>query len=96
MTTATGLAPSAGQRVQRTAGQAGVVLVAVQLWQAFEWFGAAHWTAEEAALRWPAITAAGYVAVAGAQNLVNWWKTERHPAAVGDHESANQAVTIHA
>ena len=69
--------PTAGQRVQRTVGQAGSVLVFIQLWQAFGWSGANGWSAEEAALRWPALTAAGYVLVAGAQNLVNWWRTER-------------------
>lgn len=70
-------APTAGERFQRSTGQAGGVLVVIQLWQAFGWFGADGWSAEAASLRWPAITAAGYVVVSGAQNLVNWWRSER-------------------
>lgn len=70
-------APTAGQRFQRSTGQAGGFLVVIQLWQAFGWFGADSWSAEEAGLRWPAITAAGIVVVAGVQNLVNWWRSER-------------------
>lgn len=69
--------PTAGQRMQRTTGQAGSVLVVIQLWQAFGWLGADAWTAEQAGLRWPALTAAGYVAVAGVQNAINWWRNER-------------------
>ena len=66
--------PTAGQRVSRTAGQGGGVLVLVQLWQAFGWLGASSWTAEQAAARWPAITAALVRAGAGAQTAFNWWR----------------------
>lgn len=68
--------PGPAARVSRTAGQGGAVLTILQLWQAFGWFGASTWTSQEAAMRWPAITAALVLAVAAVQNLVNWW-TER-------------------
>lgn len=66
--------PGPGARVTRTAGQGGIVLTIVQLWQAFSWFGADRWTGVEAAQRWPAITAALVLAVATAQNLAGWWR----------------------
>lgn len=66
--------PGPGARVTRTAGQGGIVLTIVQLWQAFGWAGAGDWTGVEAAQRWPAITAALVLAVATAQNLAGWWR----------------------
>lgn len=66
--------PGPGARVTRTAGQGGVVLTVVQLWQSFGWLGADRWTGVEAAQRWPAITAALVLAVATAQNLAGWWR----------------------
>lgn len=70
-------APGPGTRVARTGGQVGGVIVIIDLWQAFGWFGADTWTAEQAAARWPAISATLYFAVAVAHNLYNWWRTER-------------------
>lgn len=71
---APGPAPGPAARFSRTAGQGGGALVVVQLWQAFGWLGADGWSAEEAAARWPAVTAAVLLAVSGAQNLANWWR----------------------
>jgi hypothetical protein len=64
--------PGPGARVTRTAGQGGIVLTIVQLWQAFGWAGAGDWTGDEAAQRWPAITAALVLAVAIGQNVAGW------------------------
>lgn len=73
--------PGPAQRISRTAGQGGGALILVQLWQAFDWFGADTWTAEESALRWPAITAAVTFLIAALQNGVNWWR-ERSPEVI--------------
>lgn len=70
-------APGPAGRMQRTLGQGGGALVAVQLAQAFSWGGSDHWTAEQAAQRWPAITAALLLAISMAQNAFNWWRSER-------------------
>lgn len=69
--------PGPAQRVARTAGQAGGALVLVQLWQAFGWFGADGWSEADAALRWPAITAATVWLVSSLHNLVGWWMRQR-------------------
>jgi len=58
----------------RTAGQGGAVLVLVQLWQSFGLWGADHWTPDQSAQRWPAVTAGLVLAVATAQNLAGWWR----------------------
>lgn len=83
--------PTAGQRVARTAGQSGGVVVFIELWQAFGWFGADHWTADQAAQRWPAIFAAALLVVAAVHNGVNWWRTDRLQPA-----RPPQAVTVSA
>lgn len=66
-----------GARVTRSAGQGGAVLVAVQLWQSFGWAGADHWSAAQAAQRWPAVTAGLVLVVAAVQNVVNWRRATR-------------------
>ena len=74
-----------GARVSRTAGQAGGALVLIELWQAFGWLGAADWTAEQSAQRWPALSASLLFAIATAQNAVGWWRgrvASRRPAAL--------------
>lgn len=83
-------APGPGARVSRTTGQVGGVLVFVDLWQAFDWFGADSWTAEQAATRWPAITAVAYFLVSVAHNTWNWWNTRNRPAPIPN------AVTVEA
>lgn len=70
-------APTPAQRVSRTAGQSGGVVLLIELWQSFGWFGADHWTAEQSAQRWPAVTAVAIFIVAVAHNSVNWWRSER-------------------
>lgn len=70
-------APGPAARVGRTAGQGGGVVILINLWTAFGWLGSDTWTADQAAQRWPAITAALVFAVAGLQNLWNWWRSER-------------------
>jgi hypothetical protein len=70
-------APGPAARVGRTAGQGGGVVIFINLWQAFGWMGADTWTAEQAAQRWPAITAAAIGLVSIAQNAWNWWRSER-------------------
>lgn len=70
-------APGPAARVGRTAGQGGGVVIFINLWQAFGWVGADTWTAEQAAQRWPAITAAAIAVVSIAQNAWNWWRSER-------------------
>lgn len=70
-------APGPAARFGRSVGQGGGVVIFINLWQAFGWIGADSWTAEQAAMRWPAITAAGYGLVSGVQNLWNWWRSER-------------------
>lgn len=82
-------APTAGQRVARGAGHSGGVLIVIELWQAFEWFGADGWTADEAAARWPAVTAAAIFAVVVVHNIINWLK-ERQTRTVA------RAVTVEA
>lgn len=67
-----GPTPGPGGRVSRSAGQLGGATVLVELWQAFGWFGASEWTAEEAAQRWPAITATLVFAVVVGHNVANW------------------------
>jgi hypothetical protein len=64
--------PGPAARAARGAGQAGGALVLIQLWQAFGWFGAEDWTAEEAGVRWPAVTAALILAVTVLHNLWNY------------------------
>lgn len=64
--------PGPGSRVSRTAGQLGGATVLVELWQAFGWFGADHWTADQSAQRWPAITAAVVFGISVAHNVTNW------------------------
>lgn len=70
-------APGPGGRIGRTAGQGGTVVILIQLWQAFDWFGADTWTAEQAGVRWPALTAAGILLASAIQNAWNWWRSER-------------------
>lgn len=70
-------APGPGLRVVRTAGQAGGAVVLIELWQAFGWFGAAGWTPDESAARWPAITASLLFVIAVVQNGVAAWQDSR-------------------
>lgn len=70
-------APGPGARFGRGVAQNGGVLVFIDLWQAFGWFGADHWTGDEAAKRWPAIYAAALVVVLAGHNAFNWWTRER-------------------
>lgn len=63
-------APGPGARIQRTAGQAGTVLVLLELVLAFHWLGSEHWTERQVL----AVTAVAFVVAAAAQNLFNWWK----------------------
>lgn len=86
-------APGPAARFGRTAGQGGGVVIFLNLWQAFGWLGADTWTAEQAAARWPAITAAGIAVVSGAQNLWNWWRAERVRATESITVTAEQADT---
>lgn len=66
--------PGPGARVTRTAGQVGGATVLIDMWFAFGWLGADRWTPDQAAARWPAITAAVVFAVAVGQNLAGWWR----------------------
>lgn len=66
-------APGPGARIQRTAGQAGGVLVFLELVLAFEWLGSAGWSQREAA----AVTAVAFFVAATGQNLVNWLAQRR-------------------
>lgn len=75
-------APGPGARVSRTSGQVGGALVLVELWQAFGWFGADTWTAEQAAQRWPAIIGTLYFLISVGHNVWNWWRSKDHAAAV--------------
>ena len=84
--------PTPGQRVARGAGQAGGALVLVQLWQAFGWFGADGWTAEEAGVRWPAVTAAVILAVGVIHNVWNYLR----PQAVDPATAAAVTATVEA
>lgn len=59
-------APGPAARIQRTAGQVGAVAVLLQLWFAFGWFGAGHWTAEQSS----AVTAAAALGASAVQNLI--------------------------
>lgn len=69
-------APGPGARVTRTAGQAGGALVLIELWQSFGWFGAAGWSADEAAQRWPALSAALLFAISVGHNLAGFWRRD--------------------
>jgi hypothetical protein len=64
--------PGPGTRVSRSAGHAGGALVLIELWRAFGWAGADHWSVEQAAQRWPAITATAAFGIAAVHNVVNW------------------------
>lgn len=82
-------APGPGARVSRTSGQVGGALVFVELWQAFGWFGADTWTAEQAAQRWPAITGVIYFLISVGHNVWNWWTTR-------ERTTVPNAVTVQA
>lgn len=69
-----------GTRFTRTAGQGGGTLVLVELWQAFGWFGADHWTAAQSSERWPSVTAAVLLIVSAVHNTWNYLQTRKHPA----------------
>lgn len=73
--------PGPGARVSRTAGQLGGATVFIELWQAFGWFGADTWTADQSAQRWPALTASIVFGVSIVHNVVNWWVSRRRNAA---------------
>lgn len=77
-------APGPGSRITRTAGQAGGVLAFIDLWHAFGWAGADHWTAAQAGTRWPALGAVAIVAVSAAHNGLNWWMTNRRLGRLGE------------
>lgn len=74
--------PGPGARTARGAGQLGGVTVFINLWQAFDWFGADRWTAAQASERWPAIFAVTTFSVVAAHNAVNWWSARRADRAV--------------
>lgn len=66
-------APGPGRRVERSAGQAGGVLVLLELILSFELFGSGDWTARQVA----AVTTSLVLVVAAVHNLVNWLRSER-------------------
>lgn len=76
-----GARPTAPRRAVRTVGQASVAYVVLDLAEAFNWFGSAHWTSDQ----WKAVTAAGVAVVAAVQNLGpaaagavrGWWSRRR-------------------
>ena len=72
--------PGPGARFTRGAAQGGTALAFVNLWNAFGWLGADTWTKEEAALRWPAITAVVTMVVVGGQNLFNYLRSKQFAA----------------
>lgn len=76
-------APGPGSRVARTIAQGGGVVVWIDLWHSFGWLGAADWNAEQAAQRWPAITAAGIALVSIVHNITNWWLARSRLARLG-------------
>lgn len=59
-------APGPALRVQRTAGQVGGVLIILELWLAFGWFGADDWTERQVL----AVTAAAIFLASAVQNVV--------------------------
>jgi hypothetical protein len=83
-------APGPGARVSRTSGQVGGALVLVELWQAFGWFGAGGWSAEQSAQRWPAITGTVLFLISVVHNVWNWWRS-RDAA-----QTVPRAVTVEA
>lgn len=80
---------SPAKRAVRSTGQGAVGYVLVDVAKAFDWLGSEHWTAKQAAERWPALTAVVVTFAAVAHNVVPavgrfiaaWW-TARHPAVV--------------
>lgn len=73
LTVAVDPAPTPGQRIQRTAGQLGAVDILIRLVTAFGWFGAGHWTGEQAT----SVALAGAFMAAAAHNGWTWWRNER-------------------
>lgn len=69
--------PGPGERTGRALGQGGAALAILDLARAFDWLGSDGWTAEQAAERWPALTAAAIVFVAGGHNLLNYVRSRR-------------------
>lgn len=74
-------APGPSARIQRTAGQVGSVLVLLELWLAFGWFGSGGWTERQVL----AVTAFAVVAASAAQNAIGHLRgrTEIAPVETG-------------
>lgn len=67
--------PGPGQRIQRTAGQVGSVVILLTFVEAFDWFGSGSWTAEQSA----AVLAVATLAASTVQNLVGHWRSKGAP-----------------
>lgn len=89
-------APGPAARVQRTAGQVGGVVVLLELWFAFGWFGSEEWTERQVL----AVTAVAYVAASAAQNVAGWLRARGpevapvEPAALVSEERGASDVAI--